>query len=151
MGRVLRKRRSGAAARRLRRVWIAATLAASALLGCEKKVEAPALPPPEVLFSPVEQRDVATYSEWVGTIDGFVTAEIRPKVSGYVLSQHYRNGSVVKAGQLLFQIDPRQFKAAYDQAVANLAQAKAELTKSSQDVARYRPLAAKGAVSQQEL
>ena len=144
------KWRSGGAARPLR--WaFAATLAGSALLGCEKKGEAPALPPPEVLFSPVEQRDVATYSEWVGTIDGYVTAEIRPKVSGYVLSQHYRNGGVVKAGQLLFQIDPRQFKAAYDQAVGNLSQAKAELVKTQQDVARYRPLAAKGAVSQQEL
>ena len=71
------KWRSGGAARPLR--WaFAATLAGSALLGCGKKAEAPALPPPEVLFSPVEQRDVATYSEWVGTIDGYVTAEIRP-------------------------------------------------------------------------
>jgi membrane fusion protein (multidrug efflux system) len=128
-----------------------ALLAASVVGGCERKVEAPVLPPPDVLFSPVDQRDVATYSEWVGTIEGYVNAEIRPKVQGYVLSQHYRNGGVVKAGQLLFQIDPRQFQAAYDEAIANLGQAKAELKKTQQDVARYRPLAAQGAVSQQEL
>ena len=94
---------------------------------------------------------MAVHSDWVGTIDGYVNAEIRPKVQGYLLTQQYTNGTVVKAGQLLFKIDPRQFQAAYDEAVANLGQAKAQLVKTQQDVARYRPLAAEGAVSQQEL
>jgi RND family efflux transporter MFP subunit len=125
-------------------VWVAG-------LGCRGSGEPPAPPPPDVLFAPVAERDVAIHSDWVGTIEGYVNAEIRPKVSGYVLSQHYANGTVVKAGQLLFQIDPRQFQAAYDEAVANLGQAKAQLKKTEQDVARYRPLAAQGAVSQQEL
>lgn len=113
--------------------------------------EPPSPPPPEVLYAAAEQRDVATYSEWVGTLEGYVNAEIRPKVQGYLLSQNYPNGGVVKAGQLLFEIDPRQFQAAYDEAVGNLGQAQAQLKKTEQDVARYRPLAAQGAVSQQEL
>ncbi len=97
------------------------------------------------------QRDVPIYTEWVGTIVGYVNAEIRPKVQGYILSQHYQNGSVVKAGDLLFQIDPRQFQAALDQALGQLASAKAILKKTQLDVARYQPLVAQGAVSQQEL
>jgi membrane fusion protein (multidrug efflux system) len=118
--------------------------------GCGK-TEPPAAPPPEVLVAPVAQRDVPVYSEWVGTIVGFVNAEIRPKVQGYVLTQNYQNGSVVKGGQRLFQIDPRQFKAALDQAVGELRSAQAILKKTQLDVARYKPLAAQGAVSQQEL
>jgi membrane fusion protein (multidrug efflux system) len=128
------------------------TLAAGALAfaGCGK-TEPPAAPPPEVLFAPVAQRDVPIYSEWVGTIEGYVNAEIRPKVQGYLLTQSYQNGGVVKAGQLLFQIDPRQFKAALDQATGQLESAKAIFKKTQLDVARYKPLAAEGAVSQEEL
>jgi RND family efflux transporter MFP subunit len=115
------------------------------------KGEAPKLPPPEVLVAPIVQRDVPIYSAWVGTIQGYVNAEIRPKVQGYLLAQNYRNGGVVKEGQLLFQIDPRQFKASLDQAVGALESAKAILKKTELDVARYKPLAAEGAVSQEEL
>jgi RND family efflux transporter MFP subunit len=109
------------------------------------------MPPPEVLVVPVAQRDVPLYSSWVGTIQGYVNAEIRPKVQGYLLTQNYKNGGVVKEGQLLFQIDPRQFKASLDQSVGALESAKAILKKTELDVARYKPLAAQGAVSQEEL
>jgi membrane fusion protein (multidrug efflux system) len=118
--------------------------------GC-RKAQPPQAPPPEVLVAPVAQRDVPIYSEWIGTLEGYVTAEIRPKVQGYLLSQNYRNGGFVKAGQLLFEIDPRQFKASLDQAIGALESAKAILKKTELDVARYKPLAAEGAVSQEEL
>jgi membrane fusion protein, multidrug efflux system len=132
--------------------WVLLTaFAVWACLGCKGDEGPPPAPPPDVLYAPVQQRDVAVHSDWVGTIEGYVNAEIRPKVQGYLLAQQYANGTVVKAGQLLFKIDPRQFQAAYDEAVANLGQAKAQLVKTQQDVARYRPLAAEGAVSQQEL
>lgn len=118
--------------------------------GCEKK-EAPQMPPPEVLVAPVAQRNVPVYSDWVGTIEGYVNAEIRPKVQGYLLTQNYANGKVVADGALLFQIDPRQFKAALDQAIGQLESAKALQVKTQLDVNRYKPLVKEGAVSQEEL
>lgn len=131
-------------------LWVLLTLLAVGAAGCQNATP-PATPTPEVLVAPVVQRDVPLYREWVGTIVGYVNAEIRPKVQGYLLSQHYQNGSVVKEGQLLFQIDPRQFQAALDQAKGALLSAQAILKKTELDVARYKPLAAQGAVSQQEL
>lgn len=125
-------------------------LAVVAAAGCDKKV-APEMPPPEVLVAPVAQRNVPVYSEWVGTIEGYVNAEIRPKVQGYLLTQNYANGKVVSDGELLFQIDPRQFKAALDQAIGQLESAKALQVKTQLDVNRYKPLAKEGAVSQEEL
>jgi len=80
-----------------------------------------------------------------------VNAQIYPKVQGYLLKQAYRDGSPVKEGDLLFQIDPRQFQASLDEANGQLARARATLEKNALDVARYTPLAAEGAVSQQEL
>jgi membrane fusion protein (multidrug efflux system) len=111
----------------------------------------PPPPPPEVLVAPVLQRDVPIYSEWIGTTDGFVNAQIRARVSGYLQSRHYVEGSAVKAGDLMFVIDPRPYQATLDAAVADLRQAEARLKKTEQDVARYAPLAAQGAVSQEEL
>lgn len=125
-------------------------LVAMASTGCSKP-EAPQMPPPEVLVAPVAQRNVPVYSDWVGTIEGYVNAEIRPKVQGYLLTQNYANGKVVADGELLFQIDPRQFKAALDQAIGQLESAKALQVKTQLDVNRYRPLAKEGAVSQEEL
>lgn len=119
--------------------------------GCKDDKKAGAMPPPEVLVTEVKQQDVPIYREWVATTDGFINAQIRAKVSGYLLSRHYKEGSVVKSGQLLFQIDPRQFQASLDQALGDLARNQAALVKSEQDVARYTPLAAEGAVSQKEL
>lgn len=118
---------------------------------CEKKTESAASAVPEVLVTPVEKRDVDLSSEWIGTTVGYVNAEIRPKIEGYLLRQAYRDGAAVMKGDLLFEIDPRQFKAALDQATGQLGRAKASLGKSELDVARYTPLAAEGAVSQEEL
>lgn len=124
---------------------------AIAAIACEKKDAATEGPAPEVVVAPVQQRDVDIYTEWVGTTTGFVNAQIYPKVQGYLLKQAYTDGGVVAAGELLFEIDPRQYKAALDQATGQLQRAQAALGKSELDVKRYTPLAAQGAVSQQEL
>ncbi len=125
-------------------------LALVATSACDKK-EPPKLPPPVVEVTPVIQQDVPIYGEWIGTLDGFVNAEIRPQVEGYLLRQVYKEGSLVHKGDLLFEIDPRQFQAAHDQAQGNLAQYEAQLANAKTTVARYKPLAAEKAISQQEL
>lgn len=114
--------------------------------------------PPEVDVVQVEQRDVPIIKEWIGTLDGFTNADVRAQVTGYLLRQGYQEGAFVKTGQLLFQIDPRPFQAALDQAVGQLAQAKASLAnaeavqgRTELDVKRYTPLAAEKAASQQDL
>jgi len=119
-------------------------------LACEKE-QGTAAAAPEVVVAPVERRDVDVRSEWVGTTTGFVNAQIYPKIQGYLLKQVYRDGSAVREGDLLFEIDPRQFQATFDQALGQLARAQATLKKSELDVKRYTPLVAEGAVSQQEL
>lgn len=111
----------------------------------------PAPPPPEVIVTAVIQRDVPIYFEWVGTTEGYVNAQIRPRVQGYLYARHYKEGAVIKAGDLMFTIDPREYQVALDQAMGNLAQAEANLGKTQLDVARYTPLAKEGAISQQEL
>jgi membrane fusion protein, multidrug efflux system len=119
--------------------------------GCKDDRKAPVMPPMDVLVTQVKAEDVPVYREWVATTDGYINAQIRAKVQGYLLSRDYKEGSVVKAGDVLFQLDPRQFKAALDQAAGDVARNEAMLLKSKQDVARYTPLAAEGAVSQKEL
>jgi len=106
----------------------------------------------------VEQQDVPIYGEWIGTLDGLVNADVRAQVTGYLMRQGYQEGSFVKKGQLLFQIDPRPFQAALDQAQGQLAQAKAQLAnavavqgRTELDVKRYTPLAKEQAASQQDL
>ena len=106
----------------------------------------------------VEQKDVPIYGEWIGTLDGFTNADVRAQVSGYILRQGYQEGAFVKQGQLLFEIDPRPFQAALDQAAGQLAQAKAVLSnaqavqgRTELDVNRYVPLAKEQAASQQDL
>jgi membrane fusion protein (multidrug efflux system) len=106
----------------------------------------------------VAQKDVPITREWVATLDGFVNAQIRAQVSGLLLKQNYVNGSYIKEGMPLFQIDPRPFQAALDQATGNLSQAnanlqraQAQLGKTELDVTRYTPLAKESAISQQEL
>jgi membrane fusion protein (multidrug efflux system) len=107
-------------------------------------------PPPEVVVTDVVQRDVPLYSEWVGTTVGFVNAEIYPKVSGYLVKQNYKDGDHVTKGQLLFQIDDREYKAALDQVLGNLAQQQAELRRNQQDLARYTPLLAQQVISREQ-
>ena len=99
----------------------------------------------------VVRKDVLVYQEWIGTLTGYINAVIRPQVKGYLLTKAYDEGQVVQSGQLLFQIDPREFQAQLDQWKGALAQAQAALVKTQLDVARYAPLAKEGAVSQQEL
>jgi multidrug efflux pump subunit AcrA (membrane-fusion protein) len=78
----------------------------------------------------VVQKDVPVYGEWVATLDGYVNAQIQPQVTGYIISQDYKEGSVVAKRQVLFEIDPRPFQALVDQAKAQVAQAKAQLGKT---------------------
>jgi membrane fusion protein (multidrug efflux system) len=118
--------------------------------GCKKPaVQAPP-PVPEVTVAEVIKKDVPVYSNWVGTTEGFVNAEIHPKISGYLLKQNYKDGDHVKAGQLLFQIDDREYKAALDQVQADLAQKQADYKKNQQDLARYIPLYQQQVISKQE-
>lgn len=129
----------------------AALLVVLGLAACGRKEPAAAPPPMDVQVVAVARKDVPVSQEWIGTLSGYINAVIRPQVKGYLLSKAYDEGSVVQAGQLLFQIDPREFQAELDQWQGALAQAKAALVKTQLDVARYTPLAAEGAVSQQEL
>ena len=108
-------------------------------------------PAAEVVIATAAKQDVEIYSEWVGTTTGNVNAQIYPKIQGYLIKQAYHDGSVVQEGDLLFEIDPRQFQASLDEATGQLARARAQLVKYQTDVTRYTPLAAQGAVSQQEL
>src|ERR1700674_3173648 len=114
--------------------------------------------PTDVEVVQVEQKDVPIFGEWIGTLDGLVNADVRAQVTGYLQRQGYQEGAFVKKGQLLFEIDPRPFQAALDQAEGQLAQAKAILAnaqavrgRTELDVHRYTPLAKEQAASQQDL
>ena len=127
-------------------------MAALALLGgCEKKEEAPKAGPPEVLVSEVAQQNVPIFGEWVAQLTGAVNADITPKVQGYLLKQDYQNGSYVRKGQLLFELDPRQYEAAVEQAQAQVQVALAGLSEADTNVARDTPLAAQNAIPQKQL
>jgi RND family efflux transporter MFP subunit len=118
---------------------------------CNRGRAATATPTPEVEVATVEQRDVPVFSEWVATLDGYVNAQIRPQVSGYIVKQNYTEGSLVRKGQVLFEIDPRPFTAALDRAKGDLAQAQAQLGKSTLDVERDTPLAEAQAIAKSQL
>ena len=119
--------------------------------GCGSPKAASPLPIPEVEVASVIQKDVPIYSEWVATLDGYVNAQIQPQVSGYVIRQNYKEGSFVRKGQILFQIDPHPFQALLDQADAQVAQAEAQLGKTQMDVDRDTPLAKERAIAQSQL
>jgi RND family efflux transporter MFP subunit len=119
--------------------------------GCNRGQATTAMPAPEVEVATVQQRDVPVYSEWVATLDGYVNAQIRPQVSGYIIKQNYTEGSLVRKGQVLFEIDPRPFTAAFDRAKGDLAQAQAQLGKSTLDVERDTPLAEAKAIAKSQL
>ena len=117
-------------------------LASLALTGCDgAKASGPPPKPPEVDVVQVVQKDVPITSEWTATLDGFVNAQIQPRVSGYLVKQTYKEGSYVHKGQVLFEIDERPFVAALNEAKGQLAQAQAALGKAQQDVKRDKPLA----------
>jgi membrane fusion protein (multidrug efflux system) len=159
----------------IRGAWLLAPAMVLILSGCSgttSAASAPQMTAPEVEAARVEQRNVPISREWIGTLDGMVNAAIKAQVAGYLLTQNYAEGSFVKKGQLLFEIDPRPFQAALDQAQGQLsqsngqlAQAKAQLVQSHAqlaqaqanqrrtqlDVDRYIPLAKQQAITQQDL
>jgi membrane fusion protein (multidrug efflux system) len=154
---------------------IALMLGAAALgtISCARTTTAANAPaPPEVEVAVVEQRDIPIERQWIGTLDGMVNAAIKAQVNGYLLTQNYAEGSFVRKGQLLFEIDPRPLQAAADQAEGQLAQANAQLAqakagsvqaqaqlvsaeanqrKAQMDEDRYVPLAQQQAITQQDL
>jgi membrane fusion protein (multidrug efflux system) len=131
------------------------------VIGATRPKHASGTPPggsPDVQVVLVEQKDVPIYGEWIGTLDGFSNADVRAQITGYIMKQGYQEGAFVKKGQLLFEIDPRPFQAALDQAKGQLAQATAILAnaravqgRTELDVNRYTPLAKEQAASQQDL
>ncbi|HEY2467741.1 MAG TPA: efflux RND transporter periplasmic adaptor subunit [Terracidiphilus sp.] len=148
--------------------WASGALVAAILVnvvtrsGAKASVQPPSSPLVEV--AAVEQRDVPVHGEWIGTLTGQVNANVKALVTGYLLKQKYKEGSYVRKGELLFEIDPRQFQAALDQAKGQLDQAQAQLIqneaqlataeatqlKSQLDVEKYEPLAKVDAVSKQD-
>jgi len=130
---------------------LAVLIAAFGLAGCqeEKKAVAPP-PPPEVEVAEVVQKDVPLYQEWVASMDGLVNATILAQVQGYLIKQNYKEGDHIKKGALLFEIDPRPFQAAVDEARAALAKQQAVLQTSQLNLKRIVPLAAANAVSQRD-
>jgi membrane fusion protein, multidrug efflux system len=131
-------------------VAIAATAVTIATAAC-KKPAPPAPPPAEVYVAPVVQRDVPVYLELVGQTHGYQDVDIRARVEGFLETVNFQEGALVHKGDLLYQIDRKPFEAALAEAKADLQTALARLEKTDNDVARYRPLAEKQAVSQQEL
>ena len=122
-------------------------------LGCSNgNVRAAAPPPPPVVeVAPVLQKNVSLQGEWIGTLDGYVNAQIQPEVTGYLIRQDYREGALVKKGQLLFEIDPRPFHAVLDQAKGQLAQAEAQMANAELNVKRDIPEAQAHAIPQSQL
>jgi RND family efflux transporter MFP subunit len=118
--------------------------------GCGQKNLPPAAAPP-VQVSPVVQKDVSIYSEWVATLDGYVNAQIQPQVSGYLIKQDYQEGSFVHKDDVLFEIDPRPFQAVLDQAKAQLAQAEAQFGNATLNVDRDIPEAEANAIARSQL
>ena len=120
--------------------------------GCERRVVSAAPPqPPSVEVTSVVQKDVPTEGEWVGTLEGYVNAQISPQVSGYLIGQDYQEGAFVQKGQLLFEIDPRPFQAVLDQAKGQLAQAEARMANAEINVKRDIPEAEAHAIPQSQL
>jgi membrane fusion protein, multidrug efflux system len=128
--------------------------AALAISGCDKGVaSAHAGPPQSMTVSAVraEQTDVPVTREWVGTLDGYVNAQIQSQANGYLVKQNYREGSLVQKDQVLFEIDPRPFEAALAQAEGQLEQAQAQLSLAQINVNRDTPLAAARAIAKSQL
>src|SRR5437899_7511630 len=117
---------------------------------CSRKPAQTGPPPPEVLVTTVTPRDVPRILERVATLDGFINANINAQVQGYIVSRDYQEGSLVKKGDLLFQIDPRPFEAALAQAKATLAKDKANLAKAEADEKRALDLFNRKVISEQE-
>ncbi|HMK64805.1 MAG TPA: efflux RND transporter periplasmic adaptor subunit, partial [Thermodesulfobacteriota bacterium] len=121
------------------------------LTGCQKAVTKEAPPPVTVEISEVLVQDVPIYSEWTASLDGFVNAAIRAQVQGYLIEQNYKEGDLVRKGQVLFKIDPRTFQAAVEQAEAQLSEQRARWDNARANLERIKPLVERKAVSQKDL
>src|ERR1700722_3895817 len=132
-----------------------ATILSSAMLsGCGRHGSATSAgphPPTKVTVVRATQSDVPITGEWVGTLDGYVNAQIQPQANGYLIRQNYREGAEVQKDQILFEIDPRPFQAALDQAQGQLEQAEAQLSLAEINVNRDTPLAAARAIAKSQL
>jgi RND family efflux transporter MFP subunit len=127
-------------------------LVSAASAGCERRVASASAPPaPTVEIAAVIQKDVPVEGEWVGTLEGYVNAQIQPQVSGYLIRQCYQEGALVRKGQVLFEIDPRPFQAVLDQAKGQLAQAEAQRANADMNVNRDVPEADAHAIPQSQL
>ena len=127
---------------------------AGLISGCGKSVSAAHTGPASTMKVSVvkaEQADVPMTSEWVGTLDGYVNAQIQPQANGYLIRQAYREGSLVQKDQVLFEIDPRPFEAALEQAEGQREQAQAQLSLAEINVNRDTPLAAAHAIAKSQL
>jgi len=118
---------------------------------CRQSKAPPPSSPPIVEVVRVQQRDVPIYREWVATLDGYLNAQIRSSVEGYLVAQPSPEGSFVQKGEVLFEIDPRPFRAALDQATSNLAEQIANAARAARDVERDRPLAEARAIPKAQL
>lgn len=130
------------------------TIGFALISGCQNHVasaHANPMPPMKVSVVKAVERDVPVTSEWVGTLDGYVNAQIQPQVNGYLIRQDYREGSQVQKDQVLFEIDPRPFEAALEQAQGQLEQAQAQLSLAEINVNRDTPLAAARAIAKSQL
>src|SRR5215471_12224374 len=121
------------------------------LFGCGTKEAPPAAVPPDVETTGVVEQDVPIYGEWIAILDGYVNAQIQPQITGYLMKQNYVEGTVVHRGDVLFEIDPRPFEAAVAQSKGQLAEAQAQLGKTTLDVQRDTPLAAQSAIPKAQL
>src|SRR5437868_10086885 len=131
-------------------VLIIVLISLSLSLGCSRKPAQAPVNAPEVLVTTVTPQDVPRVLERVATLDGFINANINAQVQGYIVSRDYQEGSVVKKGDLLFQIDPRPFEAALAQAKGTLAKDKANQAKTDADEKRAVDLFKKKVISDQE-
>lgn len=125
--------------------------AAATLSSCHKKEVASASRPLiPVTLGVVVKKDMPNRKEWIGNLQGTVTSLVKPNVAGNIIQRYYTEGSVVKQGEPLFQIDPAPFQATLDQAKADLAAAQADATRTEQDFVRAQNLLAGKVISIQE-
>lgn len=118
--------------------------------GCKREEQPKASTPPEVLVAPASIRDVPVYREWIGTLEGAENAEIRARVTGYLLKRDYKEGSLVKKGDVLFEIDPRPFEAALEEAKSQLSQTMAIQRASQAEYERSQYLFKRKVISEKE-
>src|SRR5262249_53980437 len=121
-----------------RRLLLTSLLISVLAAGCRDSRAAAPPPMPTVKVEPVIEQDVPIATEWVGTLIGYVNAQIRARVAGHLISQNYKEGTLVKAGDLLFQVDPRPFETAVDQADARVRLAESQLSQAHAQVSAAR-------------